>query len=387
MAMKLFTFLEKQIDEAKPEPVDTIIAELKDCLSFKLLAIHLAVSYIASTISKCEIKRFIKGVETKDKFYYLFNISPNTNENASELKFKLFYQLYIEGEALIVEHKGNLYVADSFGIEEHPLGENKFTNIAIGTETIRGSKKASDVFYFRLDNKKLSPLIDILGNNYTEILKYAVDTFKASAGEKYKLELSETKAGDPEFMKQFNEVIKQQLKDFINNPKAIYPQFKGYNLQRMGNSESKTDSSDVRNLRKEMFETVAQVLKIPVGILYGNMTNTKEIISMFITFVIEPLTKQLNEELSRKTGTMDEFLNGTYFKVDITSIIHVDLFEIAEKVDKFIGSGVYDIDEIRYKLDEKPLNTEYSKQHWMTKNYGKIEDVMNGLEESKKGGE
>ena len=72
--MKLFTFLEKRIDEANPEPVDTIVAELKDCLSFKLLAFHIATSYIANTISKCEIKRFVKGEEVKDEFYYLFNM-------------------------------------------------------------------------------------------------------------------------------------------------------------------------------------------------------------------------------------------------------------------------------------------------------------------------
>ena len=385
--MKLFTFLEKQIDEAKPKPVNTIIAELKDCLSFKLLAIHLAVSYIANTISKCEIKRFVDGVELKDKWYYLLNVSPNINENASEFKFKLFYELYLKGEALIVAHKEKIYVADSFGVEENPLGENKFTNIAIGTETIRGSKKASDVFYFKLDNKKLTPLITIMGDSYAETLKYAFETFKSSAGEKYKLELSNIKADDREFNKLFNEVIVEQLKDFINNPKAVYPQYQGYNLEKITSDNVKTDSTDIRNLRKEMFEIVAQTLKIPSGILYGNMTNTKEIISMFITFVIEPLSKQVNEELTRKTGTMNDFLNDTYFKVDITSIIHVDLFEIAEKVDKFIGSGVLCIDEIRHKIDEKPLNTKYSKQHWMTKNYGKIEDVMNGLEESEKGGE
>lgn len=382
--MKLFTFLEKRVDSAKPEPVATITFDASDRLAFKKLAFYIATSYISNTISKCEIKRFIKNVETKDELYYLLNISPNLNENASEFKFKFFYHLFFDGEALIVEHKDKLHVADSFGIEEHPFKGNKFTNIAIGTETLK-SKNVSDVFYFKHDDKQLASLVESMYNDYAEIVKYSFERFKESASEKYKLELSNIKADDTEFNKTFNEVIKEQLKEFMNNPKAIYPQFQGYNLTKLSNSDGKTDSTDIRNLRKEVFEIVAEAFKIPVSLLYGNMTNMKEIVSSFITFAIEPLTKMMNEEFIRKTGTMNDFFDGTYLKVDTTSIIHIDLFEIADKVEKFIGSGMFNIDEMRHKLDEKPLNTDYSEQHWMTKNFDKIENVMNGLNESKGG--
>ena len=383
--MGLFTFLEKAVDSAKPEPVATITYDAKDRLSVKTLAFYLATSYISNTISKCEIKRFVKGVETKDDLYYLLNFSPNLNENASEFKFKFFWNLFFDGEALIVEHKDKLHVADAFGIDEDPFKGNRFTNIAIGNETLPRPKKVEEVFYFKLDNQQLSSLVNSMYQDYSEIVNHSFEAFKKTAGEKYKLELSNIKVDDKEFNDQFNTVIKQQLKDFIENPNAVYPQFQGYNLNKISNNDGKTDSTDIRNLIKEVFEIVARAFKIPVGVLYGNMTNMKEITSSFITFAIEPLTKMINEEFTRKTATMEEVLNGTYIKVDTTSIIHVDLFECADKVDKFIGSGVYDIDEMRHKLDEKPLNTDYSTQHWITKNYGKIEDVMNGLDKSKGG--
>jgi len=78
---------------------------------------------------------------------------------------------------------------------------------------------------------------------------------------------------------------------------------------------------------------------------------------------------------------MDNYIKGTYFDVDTTMIMHLDIFEIADKVDKLIASGTYCIDEIRVKLGENPLNNEFSRQHWITKNYSKIEDALNGIDE------
>lgn len=367
-------FLEKRIDLADME---SVVGSIEDRLSTKALAFHLATSYIADTISKCEIKRFVNGKQVKDSFYYLFNVSPNINQNASELKSKLIFKLFTERDgALLFEDKGQLYVADSFIKESQPIKGDKFTNITLDNETKTFTRKASDVFYFKLDEGKLKALIDSMLNDYSEILKYSIDIYKSSNDDKYKLVLDEIQAGNKEFNEKFQTVIKKQLESFINNHKAVYPQFKGQSLERISKGEGKTDSSDIRNLRKEIFEATAEAFKMPVSMLYGNMTNAKDIINSYVTFRIDPLAKMISEELTRKTGTMDDYLSGTYFDVDTTMIMHLDIFEIADKVDKLLASGVYCIDELRGKLGEHPLKTDFSEQHWMTKNYAKIEDML-----------
>lgn len=53
--------------------------------------------------------------------------------------------------------------------------------------------------------------------------------------------------------------------------------------------------------------------------------------------------------------------------------MHIDIFEIAEKIDKLIASGTYCIDELRKKLGETELGTEEAKTHFITKNYTKME--------------
>ena len=286
-------FLEDRIDLADMEAV---VGKIEDRLSTKALAFHLATSYIADTISKCEIKRFVNGEQVKDSFYYLLNVSPNTNQNATELKTKLIFKLFKDNEALMFENGGNLYVADSFSKEPDPLKGDKFTNITLDYSSKTFTKKASDVFYFQLNEDKLKSLVDGMLNDYSEILKYSMDIYKSSNGEKYVLDLSEVKTGDEDFNKKLLETIKKQMDTFINNPKAVYPQFKGYKLNKISSDNNSTDSTDIRNLRKEIFEATAEAFKMPVSMLYGNMTNAKDIINSYVTFRIDPLAKMISEE-------------------------------------------------------------------------------------------
>lgn len=374
----LSNWLEKKIDLADIKSAETIIGSIEDKLSTRVLAFHLATSYVADTISKCEIKRYSKGELLKDKWYYLLNISPNTNENASQFKTKLIHKLFINGEALIFENNGQLFVADSFSREYSPIKGDRFTNISLENETKSFKRNATEVFYFTLDDGKLKTLIDNMTSDFSEMLKYSMDIYKSTNDEKYKLILDEVKAGDPEFNTLFEDVIKKQLESFINNRKAVYPQFKGYNLEKLSVGDGKTDSSDIRNIRKEIFESTFQAFKMPTSMLYGNMTNANEIVSVYVTFRIDPLAKMIGEELTRKAFTMDEILNGTSMDVDTTNVLHTDIFTVADKIDKLIASGVYCVDEMREKLGDSKLNTDFSKQHWMTRNYATIEEVLSG---------
>ena len=344
----LSNWLEKRIDLSDMKSAETIIGSIEDRLSTKALAFHLATSYIADTISKCEIKRYVNGELVKDRLYYL-------------------------------------YVADSFSHDYHPIKGDKFTNISLDNETKTFTKKASDVFYFKLDDGKLKTLINSMLEDYSEILKYSIDSYKSSNDDKYKLVLDEVKVGDKEFNENFEKVIKKQLEAFINNSKVVYPQFKGQNLERVSKGDGKTDSTDIRNIRKEIFEATAEAFKMPISMLYGNITNVNDIVSSYVTFRIDPLAKMISEELTRKTSAMEDYEKGTYVDVDTTNVLHTDIFAIADKIDKLIASGIYCVDEIRDKLGDSKLNTDFSKQHWITKNYSTIENVLSG--EELKGGE
>lgn len=365
----LTDWLGKRVETAE---MDTVTGEIAKTIYFKELALHIAKSYIANTISKCEFKVFEDGKESRNELYYALNVDPNPNQSSSQFLNQMVNTLYDKNEVLVVPVKNRLYVAESFSIDERPMKENLFTGVTIEKQSITKPFKAGDVFYFKLDNKSVKRLIDDLYESYGQLFASAMAAYKRSNGKKYKLILENTQAGDKQFAEKFNTVIKDQLQSFIDNEVAVYPQFKGQELQEFGSTGGNSD--DVLKIRKEIFDLTAQALKIPQPMMYGNITNMQEIVKVYLTFCIDPLADMIGEEITRKINTFDTWQGGQRFvRVDTSRINHIDLLDVAEKADKLLASGICSIDELREVLDKQPLNTEFSQKHWITKNYSDVE--------------
>jgi len=374
----LFNFLEKKVDAAE---ISTVTAKMMEQAAFKELALHIAISYIANSLSKCEFKTYENGKETKGLLYYLLNVSPNPNQNASQFINQIIENYFYKHGSLVVMNNDRLYCADSFDVDDvNPLKEYVYHNVAFNCQQPRRQYKASEVFHFKLDNKNVKSLIESLYSQYGEILGMALQTFKATNGRKYKLLLEQYQAGDPRFAQLFEESIRGQLKTFIENDNAVYPQFKGMDLQEFQTS-GRANTDDIIAMRKEIFDTTAQAFKIPLSMMYGNITNITEIVKVYLSFCIDPLADMLSEEITRKRYTFEEWQKGNYVELDTSCINHIDIFEVAAGVDKLIASGVTSIDEIRPFMRLNPLETDFSTSHFMTKNYELAENILENLQE------
>lgn len=352
-------------------------------LYFKELGLEIAISYIANTISKCEFKVFEKGEEVKNELYYMLNVNPNPNQNSSQFLNALINRYFRTKQGALVfpdSKKNRLYVADGFSIDEKPFAENIFNSISIENETLKRKYKASEVFYFRMDDVRIKSLIDGAADQYVSVMQSAIEGYLRRNGKKYKLVLDNYKAGDAEFKQFYDTVIKKQLETFVSNPNSIYVQYKGTNLEEFEKSPSNLSgmSADIIAIRKEMFDMVAQAFKIPLSMMYGNITNINDMINMFLTFTIDPLADMISEEFTRKMYPYEDWKKGNYVKCDTSGISHVDILDVADKVDKAISSGVVCIDEMRKRLDMQELGTEFGKKHFITKNYSSSEDELSG---------
>jgi HK97 family phage portal protein len=191
--------------------------------------------------------------------------------------------------------------------------------------------------------------------------------------------LEQYRAGDAAFNELFENVLKKQLQAFIENDNSVFPQFKGVDLQEFSTA-TPTNSNDIIALRKEIFETTAQALKIPLPMMYGNITNMNEIVKVFLTFCIDPLADMISEEFTRKYYRFEEWKSGDFVVVDTSCINHVDILEVADKIEKLIGCGVANGDDMRKVIGWQPLNTEFSTSYFLTKNFDLAERVLNGQE-------
>lgn len=374
----LFNFLEKKMDAAE---ISTVTGKMIEQVAFKELALHIAISYIANTLSKCEFKTYEDKEEKKGLLYYLLNVSPNPNQNASQFINQVIENYFYNPDgALVVMHNDMLYCADSFDFDDtNPLKEVTYSNIMIGNQQIKKKHRASEVFHFKLDNQHVKTLVDALYTQYGEIIGLALQTYKTTNGRKYKLLLEQYKAGDPAFAQVFENVIKAQLKTFIENDNAVYPQFKGTDLQEFQTS-GRTDANDIIAMRKEIFDTTAQAFKIPLSMMYGNITNINEIVRVYLSFCIDPIADMLSEEITRKRHTYEEWQKGNYIEVDTSCINYVDIMEAAAGLDKAIASGVATIDELRPRVRLKPLENDFSTSHFITKNYELAENMLKNLQ-------
>lgn len=372
----LFSFLEKRIDTAE---ISAVTAKMMEQAAFKELALHIAISYIANTLSKCEFKVYEGNEEKKDYLYYLLNVSPNQNQNSSQFINQFIENYFYLHESLVVLHNDMFYCADGFDVDEtNPLKDFIYSNITFNCQELKKKYKAKDVFHFKLDNRDVRGLVDGLYAQYSDIIALALQTYKATNGRKYKLLLEQYRAGDPAFKVAYENVIKAQLKTFIENDNSVYPQFKGTDLQEFQTS-GRVDSSDIIALRKEVFDTVAQAFKIPLSMMYGNITNIQEIVKVYLTFCIDPIADMISEEMTRKWYGFDGWKNGNRIEVDTSCINYVDILEVADKADKAIASGLASIDELRPRVRLNPLGTEFSTSHFMTKNYELAENILKNL--------
>ena len=377
MAKKsIFDFMGKKVDLA--DMVGTIALQTMEKAAFRELAIHIAVSYIANTLSKCEFKTYRDGKEEKGKLYYMLNVSPNPNENSSLFINRFIENYFYDGESLLVEHGGHLYCADTFTVDEsRPLKGYVYSGVSFGSYQLRKNLKPTDVFHFKLDNRDVKKLVDLMCGEYGQVIDLALQSYKRTNGKKYKLLIDGYKAGDPQFNQLFEQVIKNQLKTFLENDNAVYPQFKGLDLQEF-NTTAPTKSDDIVAVRKEIFEVTAQAFKIPLSMMLGNITNMNEVVKVYLSICIDPLADMIGEEITRKYYTYEEWKAGNYVRVDTSRIHHIDMLDAADSVDKLISSGTYCIDEVRERLGDAALNTDFSRSHFITKNYDLAVDVMKG---------
>lgn len=362
---------------------DFIEQEVITQMSYKLLAVHIAASYIANAISKCEIKIFKKENEKiklqKDVTGYRLNVEPNNNQSGSQFWNKVAMKILTNKDgALVIVSNEKLYVADSFHVDKKPFLENEYSAIVIDDFSSNKKYVESEVMHFQLEDKNVNELIDSMYADYGEAISYAVKSFLQSNGQKYKLQIENDKVGDQDFEDYYKEKVEKSLEKFVKSPNGIYIQFPGNQLDTMNVSKNIKDSADVIKLRNDIFEVVAHAYKIPISMMAGNINNMKEIISAFITFAVEPIATLISDEIKRKFFGYSGYMDDVEVKVDTSTIPYISILDNATNAAALIQNTLFNSNEVREILGAIPGEEEILNKFFVTKNNSLAEDVLNG---------
>lgn len=348
------------------------------------LAFWSCVTVISNAITKCRFKTYVGGKEIKGDEYYLWNYEPNCNQNANEFLDELIAKLYKDNEALVVEASGQLIVAESYTKTEYALKENLFSNVSAKNLSFSRSFRQSEVLYFQLNAENMKRISDGVYGAYSELLMYCMNSYKKSRGRSGILKIDAMVQNSQGFQDRYDNLINEQFKKYFQADNAVLPLFSGFDFQE---DKSKTYSNestrDIKAMIDDICEWTAKAFGVPPAAVSGNITNTKEAIDQMLTFCIDPLVAMIETEINRKRYGKEGIQNGSYIKIDTTAIKHIDLLDVAASIDKLISSGAFCIDDIREAVGKDPLNTEWSREHFITKNYSSIEELLNALEGGK----
>jgi len=351
------------------------------------LAFWSAVNIIANAVSKCEFKTFLNGEETKGNEYYLWNFEPNKNQNSSGFIHKWISKLYRDNECLIIENNGQLLIADSFIRTPYALYDDKFTGVTVGDFTFNRSFLQSEVLYWQLSNQDMRRVINGLYQSYSKLIAYSMKYFQRSRGLKGKFKYETIPVAGTEERKAFDSLISEKFKTWLDADNGVIPLGKGQDFTEL---ESKTYSNegtrDIRAMIDDVCDFTAKGLGMPPALLRGDVQGTSDAVDQLLTFCVDPLTDMLSEEIIRKRIGRTDYLKGTYLQIDTKSIKHIDLLSVSTAIDKLIGSGAYCINDIRKACGDSIIDQPWAWQHFMTKNYSTVADLLAALEGGDPGG-
>lgn len=358
---------------------------LMDNVYIRELAFWTCVNKVANALSKCEFRTYYEGEPVKKAEYYLWNVEPNRNQNASAFLTKLIGKLYLKNEALVIESSGQLYVADEFEKTVYALYDYQFHDITVDGFLFEKTFYQNEVLFFQLNSVDMRKLVNLIHSSYNELMKYATNAYRKSRGSRGILNIDAQAQAQDDFSDTLQELMTNYFKKFFESENAVLPLYDGYKYDELQTKTYSSESTrDIKALADDIFDFTARAFSFPPSLAKGDVQDTEKATDELLTFCMDPLARMLEKEINRKRNGLSGFLKGNYLKIDTTSVKHIDIFDIATPVDKLISSGAFTINDIRRIIGESRIDEEWADEHFITRNYSTIQDLLESLKEPEK---
>lgn len=362
--------------------LDAYIGELAGEIFFKELAVQASINLIANAVSRSEFQTFENGKEVKKDNYYLFNVEPNPNKSASKFWRDVVSKLVYNNECLVIQQGYSFYAADDFDVEEFAFKPYVYHDIVIDNLQLKGSYIEPDVFHFELHNEKITNVIEGLNRSYSKLIAVSQKNYKKNNSRKGKVKIPTEYPQTQKAQDDLKNLFETRFKKFFEaEGEAVLPLTNGLDYEELKSNigtDGTANNKEIRSFIDDIIDFVAIAFNIPPILIKGGVANMEKLIDYFLTFCINPIAELINDEINRKLYGKRAFLNRTYVKLNTSFIKAVNIKDIAGSLEILERIGAFTVDDSLKALGMEPLNTEWSKARWMTKNYENIEDRYEG---------
>lgn len=364
--------------------LDAYVGELAAEVFYKELAIQSCVNLIANAVSRSEFKTYEKGQEVRRDNYYLFNVEPNQNKSASKFWRDVIHKLVYDNDCLVIQQNGKFYIADSYELVEFAFKENIYKNIVVANYQLKGAFLESQVFHFELHNTKIKTVIDGLYQSYAKLITASQSHYKKNNARRGALEIPTNYPQTEKAQQDLNNLLSERFKRFFEaEGGAVLPLSNGMKYTELSSNigvKGSVEGRDIRAFIDDVFDFVAIAFQVPPQLLKGSVADTDKAVTDLLTFCVNPLAELLTDEINRKMYGKRAYLERTYMKLDTSRIRVVGIKDVANAFDVLLRIGAYCIDDCLETMGMEPLNTEWSRARFMTKNYQPIETAIKGGE-------
>lgn len=374
----MFDFFIQKKDREIQSYLDLIAIDIKK-MKLSKMAIEKAVGMIAKAVAKSEFIVQRKDGREKDHIYWILNIKPNPNETATDFWIQVVRKLLIETECVICFIGDHLYIVDAFTSDDKVMLPQTYKNIVLtanGNSTrIDRTFTANEIIHLRAGNEKIKRYLEKVLTLYDSIIDAMAAAKKLSSTPKFALDMGTNtmpvirkKGTDGQEIRLTIDDHKANIKELLESDSIeILTNTNGLKIEQIKIDLAVT-SEDLVKLAKEIFTECAFAFDIPKAVFLGEITEKADSTNEFITYAVNWIVEVLNDSLNAKLVGEADYLKGERIWIDMSRYKHVDIIESAANLDKLRCIG-FNLDEIREMVGWEALNTEFSQERVITKNY------------------
>lgn len=373
----MFDFFFKSKSGEKLPYSEVISVEVKK-LALSKMAIDKAVGMIAHAIAKSEFVVQRKDGRVRDHVYWILNVRPNPNETATDFWITAIKKLLTEDECLICSMSGMLYIIDTYTSDNAVMLPRIYRNVYIKSngETYKLNKnfRADDVIHLRAQNKKVRRYLESVLKMYNDTVSAIAAAKKLGSTPKFTMDIPgqlpviRTKDENGKERNLTIDEYKKSIKKLLESDDIeVLLNQNGMKIEQL-KTETGTTSEDIVKIANEIFTECAFAFDIPKAVFLGEITEKADSTNEFITYAVGWIKELIDDSLNAKMVGEDSYLKGERIWIDMSRYKHRDLVESAANLDKLRSIG-FNFDEILEAVGREPLNTEFSQERVVTKNY------------------
>lgn len=356
-----------------------IIAVDMEKLNLSKLAIEKAIMMIAKAIAKSDILIQTESKEKRKKEYRL-NVQPNDNECGTVFWTEVVKQLLTEQEALIIPLSGKYYRATSWSHTNEVMMKRVYKDVMLscGDEnlTIFSTFQSDEVIHLRYDNARIRLYLQNVVGQFDKTMDSINAMMQLSSQPRFKLKLGtnalsfrEKQADGTDKVMTRDQYVLKIKKLLTSDDLEVLTEQENASVEQM-QINTTVKAEELAKMALQINNEVANAFDIPEAVFNGNITEKSDATNEFITYAVSPIAEVINDTLTAYVvGENDYGRKNEKVMVWLARFKHVDVVDSAVNLDKLRGIGFH-LDEIREMVGYPLLNTEFSTERALTKNYG-----------------